>query len=184
MTGPRPGTIPGPSPSGASSVEKSFTSRHGLTTTLSAPRAALTPGQSESEMGEKKQTPFGGPLVLRAQEMPQEQGRLFGRSESPELVTKANGALLQWMTDEARLGSVDDLLAWEHHNQGRGACIRRCGYTAPVGLMKGCRVYCPRCGTHTVSSARDISTGHTPGPVAEEFERDYQRPGCMGGGEQ
>lgn len=118
---------------------------------------------------------------LTREDMPKEQRGLFRGSDLPHAVTKANGELLQWMTDQAGLGSVDDLLAWEHHNMGQGACIKRCGHAAPVGLRPGCRVYCPHCGTHTVCSARDISTGHTPGPVAMEHQREYHRPGCMGG---
>lgn len=93
------------------------------------------------------------------------QGDLFTTADIPQAATKANGELLQWLTTAEQLATVDDLLAWEHHNQGKGTCIKGCGYRAPVGLRPGCRVWCHRCGVHTVASARDIATGHTPGPV-------------------
>ena len=103
-------------------------------------------------------------LKLTRQDIPPEQRNLY----RDILPGRANAELLVWLKQAEGLASVDDLLAWEHHNQGKGACIRRCGHRAPVGLMSGCRVYCPTCGTHTVCSAKDIAAGNTPEPVHSE----------------
>lgn len=102
-------------------------------------------------------------LKLTQQDIPPEQRDLF-RGILPG---RPNAELLVWLARAEGLATVDDLLAWEHHNQGKGTCINRCGYRDPVGLMAGCRAWCPICGVHTVCSAMDIATGATPGPVKE-----------------
>jgi hypothetical protein len=101
-------------------------------------------------------------LKLTRQDVLPEQRGLF-RGIAPG---KPNAELLVWLAAAEGLATVDDLLAWEHHNQGKGACVNRCGHRVLVGLMDGCRVYCPKCGTHTACSAKDIATGDTPGPVS------------------
>jgi hypothetical protein len=83
---------------------------------------------------------------------------------------------LQWLAKIEGLATVDDLLAWNHHNQGLGTCINGCGHRDRVGLMDGCRVWCPTCGVHTVCSAKDIATGITPGPVRFQYT-DERRTG-------
>lgn len=104
-----------------------------------------------------------GELILFRQDAPREQARLFENTGTG----RPEAELLQWLAQVEGLATVDDLLAWNHHNQGKGTCVQGCGYRAPVGLADGCRVWCERCGVHTVCSAKDISRGDTPGPVSK-----------------
>ncbi|GAF85028.1 unnamed protein product [marine sediment metagenome] len=102
---------------------------------------------------------------LTQEDAPRDQGELF-QGIPPG---RPNAELLKWLARAEGLATVDDLLAWNHHNQGRGTCINGCGHRDNVGLMDGCRVWCPVCGVHTVCSAKDIGAGLTPGPVKFQY---------------
>ena len=115
-------------------------------------------------------------LRLTRQDAGRYQGSLF-QGTTPG---KANAELLMWLAKLEGFATVDDLLEWQHHNRGRGVCVQGCGHRELVGLRDGCRVWCPRCGVHTVCSAKDIATGDTPGPVTKT-PPSPPRPGNMGG---
>jgi hypothetical protein len=105
-------------------------------------------------------------FVLHQEDAPLAQAALFTQDQVRRGPGRANAELLLWLALAERLATVDDLIAWNHHNQGLGTCIQGCGYRARVGLADGCRVWCDRCGMHTVCSAKDIEAGNTPGPVS------------------
>ena len=112
------------------------------------------------------ETDAGPELTLYQQDAPRGQAELF-QGQAPS--GRANVEILRWLQRVEGLGSVDDLMKWSHHNQGLGTCIRGCGHREKVGLMDGCRVWCPVCGLHTVCSAKDIAAGLTPGPVKWQY---------------
>ena len=127
----------------------------------------------DSDPGEDDDAPG---LTLTQQDAGRYQDSLFNQPPPG----RENAELLIKLKRAAGMGSVDDLIAWSHHNRGQGICTQGCGFRSLVGLRDGCRVWCPYCGVHTVCSAKDIATGNTPGPVLDKPPQ-APRPGNMGG---